>query len=61
MDDPQLTSKVVFSRVKQALLVEQGFVRDAACTTCDLLLITKNDFSWAWCNFFLRGRVRITV
>ena len=45
IDDPQLTSKVVFSRVKQALLVEHGFGRDAACTTCDLSLITRSDFS----------------
>ena len=42
-DDPQLTSKVVPFKVKQALLVELGFVRDAACTTCDLLLITNSD------------------
>ena len=45
MEDAQLTSKVVSLKVKQALLVELGFVRDAACTTCDLFLITKNDFS----------------
>ena len=45
MDDPQFTSKVVPFNVKQALLVELGFVRDALCTTCDLLLITKSGFS----------------
>ena len=45
MEDPQLTSKVVPLKMKQALLVELGFVRDAACTTCDLLLITKSDLS----------------
>ena len=45
MEDPQLTSKVVSFKGKQALLVELGFVRDAACTTCDLLLITESNFS----------------
>lgn len=31
--------------VKQARLDESGFVRFAACTTCDLLLITRREFS----------------
>ena len=30
---------------KQALFMELGFVWDAACTTCDLLLITNIDLS----------------
>ena len=47
-EEPQLTSKVVFLVVKHALLVEHGFVWDAACTTCDLLWITRIDFSTAF-------------
>lgn len=47
IEDPQLTSKVVPFKVKQARLVELGFVRDTACTTCDFLLITNSDLSSA--------------
>ena len=62
IEDPQLTSKVVPFMEKQALFVELGFVWDAACTTCDLLLITNIDLSRVLgkASFFW-GRARVWI